>query len=375
MSHSRTEALAAIMFHPAVSKVARLALYSLLLALLAPGIALAANPPQVVVEVAERTEIIEEVHLDGTVTSLHEARLSVQIGGLVEDVFVETGDQVVAGMPLLQLDAELERLALDELAAQHRQAQVSRRDAARRLREARSVGVGRNIPQTEVEARASALAEAEAREAQIEAAMARGKARVSRLRVDAPFDGAIVSRQAERGEWVSPGDPVMVLVDLDVIRLDFPVPQRFHELLDGEATLTYRLDGGNSSWREASITTAVPTTDPVDRTFLLRGEPRNNPGLLPGMAVEGLLQLPTGRAGLTVARDAIQRYPDGRTTVWTVTGEADATATERAVTLADGFGDRVIVTRGIEAGAAVVVKGNEALSEGMAVRVTGGEAR
>ena len=333
--------------------------------------ATAAEPPQVVVQSAERTEIVEEVPLDGTVTSLQEARLSVQIGGMVDALFVEIGDQVVAGTPLLQLDAELERLALDELSAQRRAAAVTKDDAARRLREARSVGVGRNIPQTEVESRAAALAEAEARVAQLDAALALGEARVSRLRVDAPFDGAIVAREAERGEWVSPGDTLFRLVDLDAIRLDFAVPQRFHDLLgNADAALGYRPDNGSrEDWREARIATVIPSTDPRNRTFLLRGEPRTAASLLPGMAVEGRLRLPTGRAGLTVARDAIQRYPDGRTTVWVVTGD-DGTVTERPVRLSGGFGERVIVTDGIEAGAAVVVKGNEALSGGMAVRVT-----
>lgn len=336
----------------------------------------AANPPQVVVETAESTEIVEVVNLDGTVRSLYEAELSVQIGGLVDDVFVDTGDQVVAGTPLLELDAELEQLALEELEAQRREAAVTRREAERRLREARSVGAGRHIAETEVQARAATLAEAEAREARLETAVARGKARVNRLRVDAPFDGAIVARQAERGEWVSPGDALFVLVDLDAVRLDFPVPQRFHALLGERASLDYRPDGGNDEgWRQAGIATVVPVTDATDRTFLLRGDPQTDQRLLPGMAVEGRLRLPTGRQGLTVARDAIQRYPDGRTTVWVVTGEQRDTAVERPVTLAGGFDDNVIVTRGIEAGAAVVVKGNESLTDGMTVRVADGEGR
>ncbi|KTG17820.1 MULTISPECIES: efflux RND transporter periplasmic adaptor subunit [unclassified Guyparkeria] len=338
--------------------------------------ATAANPPQVVVEAAEATEIVEVVNLDGTVRSLHEAELSVQIGGLVEAVFVDTGDQVVAGTPLLELDAELERLSLEELEAQRREAAVSRREAERRLREARSVGAGRHIAETEVQSRAAALAEAEARESRLSAATARGKARVDRLRVDAPFDGAIVARHAERGEWVSPGDALFELVDLDAVRLDFPVPQRFHDLLGAHSRLEYRPDGGNTeAWRQARVATVVPVTDPTNRTFLLRADPQTDQRLLPGMAVEGRLRLPTGRQGLTVARDAIQRYPDGRTTVWVVTGDGQDTVIERPVTLAGGFDEQVIVTHGIEAGAAVVVKGNESLTDGMRVRVADGERR
>ena len=364
------------MIAPVSPKIAR---FSTLLAgflLLGPTLAGAASPPQVVIETAERAEIVKVVPLDGTVASLHEAELSVQIGGLVAEVFVDAGDQVVSGTPLLALDAELERLALKELEAQRREAVVTRREAERRLQEARSVGAGRHIAETEVQARAAALAEAQARESRLDAAVARGQARVPRLQVDAPFDGAIGARRAERGEWISPGDPLFVLVDLDAIRIDFPVPQRFHDLLGDRARLDYRPDGGSDeNWRPATVATVVPVTDPTDRTFLLRAEPGLNPTLLPGMAVEGRLRLPTGRQGLTVARDAVQRYPDGRTTVWVVVDDGGVTVAERSVQLAGGFDERVIVTRGLEAGAKVVVKGNEALTDGMAVQVADGEGR
>lgn len=331
-----------------------------------------AEPPQVVVETAEPTEIVEIVSLDGTVNSLHEAALSVEIGGLVADVYVEAGDQVVAGTPLVELDAELERLALVEQEALRREAHVSRREAARRLREARSVGAGHNIAATEVEARAAALAQADAHVSRLSAAVERSRARVERLRVDAPFDGAIVARQAERGEWVDPGDTVMTLVDLDAIRLDFAVPQRYHRLLGARAVLEFRMEGADNGWRPARIDTVVPVADATARTFRLRGEPETIQALLPGMAVEGRLRLPTDRFGLTVARDAVQRYPDGRTTVWVVSDDGD-TVSERPVALARGFDERVVVTDGLRRGDAVVVRGNEALVEGMTVRIATGK--
>jgi len=356
------------------SEPARAIVILLIVLLAATTPARAAEPPQVVVETADRTEIVEIVSLDGTVNSLREAALSVEIGGLVDAVYAEAGDQVVAGTPLVELDAELERLALAEQVALRREAEVSREEAARRLREARSVGAGHNIAATEVQARGAALAEAEARVSRLAAAVERGEARIERLRVDAPFDGAIVVRQAERGEWVDPGDTVMTLVDLDAIRLDFAVPQRYHRLLGDRAALEYRIDGGDTAWQPAAVDTVVPVVDATARTFRLRGEPERVDSLLPGMAVEGRLRLPTDRFGLTVSRDAVQRYPDGRTTVWVVASDGK-TVSERSVDLAGGFDERAVVTRGIRPGDAVVVRGNEALVEGMTVHVAAGEGR
>jgi len=334
----------------------------------------AAQAPRVLTEIATSTEIIELVQLDGTVRSLHTAALSVQVAGLVDVVRVDTGDRVVAGAPLFELDAELERLAVTSLEASHREAVAARQDAARRLDEARSVGAGNNIPQTEVQTRASAVEQAEARVARLAANVERGRARLDRHRLVAPFDGVILERHAERGEWVVPGEALVSLVDRDELRLDFPLPQRYFPLLGEMAELHYRVDGASSDWHRAEIVTVVPVTDPTSRTFLLRGKSNDTKPLLPGMAIEGRLQMPTGRMGLTVARDAVQRYPDGRTTVWVIGNAADRTVAERRVVLADGYDDRVVVTDGLEAGDEVVVRGNEALERGMQVRIESNDA-
>jgi multidrug efflux pump subunit AcrA (membrane-fusion protein) len=67
------------------------------------------------------------------------------------------------------------------------------------------------------------------------------------------------------------------------------------------------------------------------------------------------------------------RYPDGRTTVWTVEGSGDeATVEERQVELGIAFDGFVHVLDGIEAGERVVTRGNEALEPGQAVRLAGG---
>ncbi|MFO7808684.1 efflux RND transporter periplasmic adaptor subunit [Guyparkeria sp.] len=333
------------------------------------GFAMAADGPRVVTESAEPTEIIELVSLDGTVSSLRTAALSVEMAGLVDAVLVETGDRVTAGTPLFELDDELERLSVKSLEAERREAVAARQEAARRLDEARSVGAGRNIPETEVQARASAFRQTEARVARLTANLESGRARLERHRLDAPFDGVVTERHTERGEWVRPGEALVRLIDRDSLRLDYPVPQSYFPLLGENAVLDYRVDGSSMDWRSAEIATVVPVTDPTSRTFLLRGQATDTTTLLPGMAVEGRLRLPTGREGLTVARDAVQRYPDGRTTVWVLHDVTEQTVAERKVELAEGFDDRVVVTKGLEVGAQVIVRGNEALEDGMRVRI------
>jgi membrane fusion protein, multidrug efflux system len=89
--------------------------------------------------------------------------------------------------------------------------------------------------------------------------------------------------------------------------------------------------------------------------------------------VTALLQLAAGRSGVTVPRDAILRYPDGRVVVWSVAESPDgaAIAVENVVNIGLSFGGRIEIRSGLAAGSQVVVRGNEALQPGQAVAVAG----
>ncbi len=127
----------------------------------------------------------------------------------------------------------------------------------------------------------------------------------------------------------------------------------------------------------ATIDVLVPVNDPQSRTFLLRAIKPESVKLLPGMSVQAVLRVTTGERGLTVSRDAINRYPEGRTTVWIAEpGDEDTwTVSEKRVRLGTGFEGRVEVTSGLEADQQVVVRGNESLSEGISVRIAERESR
>ena len=105
---------------------------------------------------------------------------------------------------------------------------------------------------------------------------------------------------------------------------------------------------------------------------------RNSPTVLrgtitPGMSARGKLSIDTGREGVTVPRDAILRFPDGRVTVWVVdAGDDLPVVREQLVQTGSEFNGSVEVTNGLTAGDVVVVRGNEMLQEGQAVSILNG---
>ncbi|MEC7728544.1 MAG: efflux RND transporter periplasmic adaptor subunit [Pseudomonadota bacterium] len=346
----------------------------LFLCSLFPVLTAAQDLPGVQLETVSSEDIVQEVTLNGTVNALRVSGMSAAVAGLLDEVRVETGDRVDRGDVLVELDDELVTWELAAARAEAEEARSRLEEARRRLREARSVGAGRNIAATEVSARESEVAASEATLARLEAARRQVEVRARRHRVTAPFDGVVSQRSRDLGEWVTPGDQLLTLVDTDNLRLDFQVPQSFYKRIDDNSRLLVQDDQALSS---ATIDVLVPVNDPQSRTFLLRAIKPESVKLLPGMSVQAVLRVTTGERGLTVSRDAINRYPEGRTTVWIAEpGDEDTwTVSEKRVRLGTGFEGRVEVTSGLESDQQVVVRGNESLSEGISVRIAERESR
>jgi membrane fusion protein, multidrug efflux system len=334
------------------------------------------EPPGVQLAAVETTEIVEEVRLTGTVNALRSSRLSTAVAGLVNKVAVDTGGKVSQGDLLVGLDDEQAAFELAGARAETDEARARLEEARRRLDEARSLGRG-NIAATEVSTRETDVAAAEAAVARLEAAEERRQVLLRRHRVEAPFAGVVSDRSSELGEWVTPGDTLLTLVDTDHLRLDFQVPQEAYRRIGEGSELLIDGVGPEGDTVTAEIDALVPVGESQSRTFLLRAIAPDGFAALPGMAVDAVLRVSVGDTGLTVSRDAINRYPDGRVTVWIaepIDGGLYAVR-EKRVTTGIGFRDRVVITEGLEGHEQVVVRGNESLDDGMQVRISEWTAR
>ena len=207
---------------------------------------------------------------------------------------------------------------------------------------------------------------ARASRSRLTAEQARLSALLARYVINAPFDGVVGARSVNLGEWVTPGDSVARLVNLNELRADFQVPETFYTAIQGETFITLR--AGQQTY-ETTIATVVPISDPSARTFLLRAHVPEAASLYPGNAVDAVLRAPTNSDGLTVPRDALSRYPDGRVTVWVATPNENNTyhVTEQRVQLGISFADRVEIIEGLTGDEQVVIRGNESLVEGVSV--------
>lgn len=329
------------------------------------------NPPLVVVTTAQHDTVIKQVPLTGTVTSAHVAQLSAAVSGLVERVNVEVGDRVEQGHALIELDPAIEQHSLEALQAVTLQAQAELTDARRRLQDAERLRKQKSLSENEMRLLESEAEVDAATLKQKQAEERRQQVRVERHTLRAPFGGVISERLAETGEWIESRTPVLTLVAVDDLRVEFRVPQEFYSQINRQTTLGISLDAIPGSEFDGVVASVVPVNDASSRTFLIHV--RVNSGdarMTHGMSVKGQLHLPTGREEVVIPRDAILRYPDGRATVWVVSSSHETpTVAEKRVTPGHSFERMISIREGVQAGEVVVVEGNESLKEGQQVRV------
>ncbi|MEQ9003728.1 MAG: efflux RND transporter periplasmic adaptor subunit, partial [Pseudomonadales bacterium] len=244
-------------------------------------------------------------------------------------------------------------------------------EAERLLAEAEGLVRDRFVPESEVKARASAVALAAAALDRARRDADAAREQLARHDLIAPFDGVIARKLTEAGEWVETGTPVLDLVDANHLWLDVRAPQQYWAEFGADAQVTVQVDALAGEAFNARVHARVPVSDPAARTFLVRLVVDAPPeAVTPGMSAQARFRLQGQGSVLRIPRDAIVRYPDGTTTVWAIDRSADgAQARQRAVTLARDLGEQVEIVGGIEAGVPVVVRGNERLREGQAVRI------
>tara|TARA_R110000850_G_scaffold123220_4_gene241204 strand:- start:304 stop:1401 length:1098 start_codon:yes stop_codon:yes gene_type:complete len=340
-----------------------------MLALLAFESAAAREPVSLVT--VESRELEERLPLTGTLTAKRAALLSTSVSGLVTALNVDLGDRMEQGDVLLELDSELNRLALEGARAAAAEAEATLADARRRLEEASTLAARQSIAATQVRGLESEVEVARSSLAGARAEARRQSALLARHSLKAPFDGVISQKQTEVGEWVTPGTSVLELVSLEDLRADLSVPQEYFPRVSKDDRLEVRLGGDSGPAYPATISAIVPVNDPSARTFLVRAQLESPPAMTPGMSVRATLFLQGDEASLAVPRDALVRYPDGRVSVWLAEeGDDGLVAREQRIRIGDGLADLVTVKEGLSAGDRVVVRGNESLTDGRALRVS-----
>lgn len=297
-----------------------------------------------------------------------ESRLSFRVNGKLLSRAVNLGDTVRAGQVLARIDAQDLKLAEAAAAAAVAAARTNRDQAAADYK--RFVDLQRQgfISAAELERRESAFKAAQAQldQARAQADVQGNQAGYAQLVADGP--GVVTGVNAEPGQVLAAGTPV-VSVALDGPRdIVFSVPEdqigRVKAAAGAPGALKVRLWGSDKTWPLA-LREVAAAADPVTRTFLIKADAGKLDVKL-GQSATVVLELPQ-MAGVIKLPLAAVLQQGGKTSVW-VLDAGSMTVKPVPVQVAGAEGNEVVVSGGLSAGQEVVVAGVHVLNPGQKVK-------
>ena len=352
------------------------ALFALLLILLAP-LSLHAQPrpgggpPAALVVTAPVEE--GQPRIPTSLVGISEARYSTavaaEVEGLVESLAVRRGRQVEQGAVLAQLRTYRTELALEEARAALGEVQSRIVKAQADRRRARELFDQNFISEEELQSRETEHDALQQSAQSRRAALRSLEDRLARMTIRAPFAGRIAFEATEVGQWVREGDEVVHLDDLSVVHVMVPVPEQHLSLISLGSHARVRFDALPGRDFSGKVSAIIPRADAAARTFPVQVEVANpHSEILGGMLARVSFTHELQQSALLVPKDAYVLRPDDEGfVVRVVEGKAEIVEVRILAAVADTFAVQVRNGR-LEAGDRVVIRGNERLRSGQAVR-------
>jgi RND family efflux transporter MFP subunit len=328
----------------------------------------------------------------GYVTARRRATVSSKITGKIVEVNIEEGMAVRAGQVLARLDDETQRAAVALAEAQAEAARRSVNESEVRLKEARInlervsklVDIGYSTAAEVDAARASVDSfDARIRASREQVRVAERQVELERTNLDstiirAPFDGVVISKDAQPGEMVSPVSAgggftrtgIGTIVDMRSLEIEVDVNESYINRVRPDQAVTAVLDAYPDWQIPGRVITTIPSADRQKATVLVRiAFLELDPRILPDMGVKVTFLRDTDEGApaarpVTLVPKAAIRTEGSQSYVFVV---ANDRVDRRAITTGGTDGDRIEVIAGLNAGERVVVSPPAELSAGALV--------
>ena len=329
--------------------------------------------------VLEPTSFEDIIELTGTVEAIDDATLSAQASGTVERL-TDLGTPVQAGEIVALLDDDEAAAAMQQAKAQLQSAQAQLNLAQDTYNRMQPLYQDSVISASEFENVRAQYNQAQASVAQAKASLSQARKRYENTRIRAPFPGTVEEKFIEEGEQVTPGMQVARVVDINPVKIRGNIPERYSGDIERGTPVTAVFKAYSGTQRTGQVSFVGGTIDPQSRTFPVEIQiPNSNRQLKPEMVAQLYITRNTLPNALVVPRSAIVRDEEG-THVYLVEQELRETEAEqdttvrvarkRAVEIGYTYGERAVLTAGVEPGDEVVVTGQNSLAPGDPVQIT-----
>ena len=315
------------------------------------------------VATVSQTSLNRTVTASGTVSAWEEVPVAAETGGLTAvAVYVDEGNYVRQGQPLVRMNDVLLRAQLQQQQAQVQlaQANVSRDDAA--LDRAQQLKERGFLSQASLDTALANQRSSTANLAAARAALSETQTRLSQSTIRAPVGGLIISRSVTKGQIIAAGTELFRMVRDGRLELDAQVPETELGLVRaGQSATVTSSEAGQTT---GSVRIVTPEVNATTRLGLARISLAPGAQLRPGMFARA--DIAVGDQPATTVPTGAVLYRDNKPGVFVVRG--DSTVHFQPVTILSRTEAQTAVS-GVDVGVRVAVDGAGFLNEGDRVNV------
>lgn len=276
--------------------------------------------------------------------------VTAEVDGIISQIHIKSNQDVKAGDPIIQFNAEPDIAALEGLKAEAELARLTFDRSKEQF--AFNAVSAQDLEESEFDMR---IAKADADEQQ---------ALVDLKTVRAAFDGQVGISKLSPGQFIAAGDPIVSLQNLATLYVYFYVPEQNLSKLKVGQDVILRTESYKNETFPGKISAIAPLSNNSTHNIELEATIDNaNKKLLPGMYTQ--IEVITGEPEkyLTIAQSAISYNPYGNYVYVVTKDKKKLSVKQRFISLGEARGDQVIVTKGLQAGDEIVSSGQIKLKD------------
>jgi membrane fusion protein (multidrug efflux system) len=235
--------------------------------------------------------ISEKIEVPGSLLPAEQTQIRSEVSGRVVQLNFKEGSVVQKGALLVKLfDADLQ----SELKKLKVQLQIAEKSEERQGELLKINGISQqdydlvvlNVQTLKVDIEATKIA-------------------IDRTEIRAPYTGQVGLRYVSLGTYISPSDPITTLRQVDELKLEFSIPEKYAKEISNGYKVVFRVDGGSQA-HKATVIATENSVEQTTRTLRVRAlVDEIHPELVPGIFAKINLQLGNDTLALLVPTQAI----------------------------------------------------------------------
>jgi membrane fusion protein (multidrug efflux system) len=239
----------------------------------------------------ETSGVSETVEIPGTLFPAEETQIRAEVSGRVIQLNIPEGALVNKGVMLVKLFDQ-------DLQAQLRKLEVQLQIAEKTVERQKELLAINGISQQDYDL-SSLTAD------NLKADIQTVKIAISKTEIRAPYSGQVGLRNVSMGSYLSPTEIITTLREVDQLKLEFSVPEKYAQSISKGDIVKFRVDGGRQD-HTATVMATEGNVDQTTRTLKIRALVKSkNKELVPGVFARVNLQLGKNNEALMIPTQAI----------------------------------------------------------------------